>query len=82
MPDHIFSAGMFNFEQRDRRSAMYHRVVESLDWSYERLCDEELAAAELAATKDARIAHLEQAFRFAQRAVTSRTSERAIEAAS
>jgi hypothetical protein len=32
------------------------------------LCDEKLAAATDAETKDARIKHLEQAFRFAQRA--------------
>jgi len=35
---------------------------------YGRLCDEELAAADVADGKDARIKHLEQAFRFAQQA--------------
>jgi hypothetical protein len=37
---------------------------------YERLCDEELAAAE----KDARIEHLEQDFRFAKKASTERAA--------
>jgi len=39
---------------------------------YERLCDEELAAADHAKCKDARIEHLEQAFRFAMKASTER----------
>jgi len=42
---------------------------------YERLCelcDEELAAADQAEGKDARMEHLEQAFRFAQRASRER----------
>jgi hypothetical protein len=41
---------------------------------YERFCDEELAAADLAESKDARIAHLEQAFRFAKKASTERAA--------
>jgi hypothetical protein len=40
----------------------------------ERLCDEELVAADLADSKDARIAHLEQAFRFAKKASTERAA--------
>ena len=35
----------------------------------ERLCDEHLAAADLSLTSQARIAHLEQAMRYAQQAV-------------
>ena len=41
-------------------SAGYDRLCE--------LCDDELAAADQADSNDARIEHLEQAFRFAQRA--------------
>ena len=41
---------------------------------YERLCDEELAAADQAECKDARIEHLEQAFRFAKKASTERAA--------
>jgi len=41
---------------------------------YERLCDEQLAAADLALSKDARIEHLEQAFRFAKKASTERAA--------
>jgi hypothetical protein len=42
---------------------------------YERLCelcDEQLAAADEAQSKDARLGHLEQAFRFAQKASRER----------
>jgi len=55
------------------------RFVSRDESRYARLCEEQLAAADIAATKDARIAHLEQAFLFAQRAAKARTSERAIE---
>jgi LPS O-antigen subunit length determinant protein (WzzB/FepE family) len=41
---------------------------------YERLCDEELAAADLAERQDVRIEHLEQAFRFAKKASTERAA--------
>jgi hypothetical protein len=41
---------------------------------YERLCDDELAAADLAESKDARIEHLERAFRFAKKASTERAA--------
>jgi hypothetical protein len=41
---------------------------------YERLCDEELAAADRAERKDARIEHLEQAFLFAKKASTERAA--------
>lgn len=41
---------------------------------YEHLCDEELAAADQAECKDARIEHLEQAFRFAKKASTERAA--------
>jgi len=45
------------------------------------LCDEQLAAADYATTNESRIAHLEQAFRFAQQAVKARSYERVIEPA-
>lgn len=48
---------------------------------FARLCDEQLAAADNAATKDERIAHLELAFRFAQQAMKARTYERVFEPA-
>ena len=48
---------------------------------YERLCDEQLAAAEGAMTKDGRIAHLEQAYRFAREALKEPSSERVAEPA-
>jgi hypothetical protein len=41
---------------------------------YERLCDEELAAADQAERQDVRIEHLEQAFRFAKKASTERAA--------
>jgi hypothetical protein len=41
---------------------------------YERLCDEELASADQAESKDARIEHLERAFRFAMEASTERAA--------
>ena len=41
---------------------------------YGRLCDEELVAADLAESKDARIEHLEHAFRFAKKASTERAA--------
>jgi hypothetical protein len=43
--------------------------------------DEQLAGADAAPTNNARIAHLEQAFRFAGQAVEARTNERVIEPA-
>lgn len=55
--------------------------MNNADWNYARLCDEELAAADMAPTKDARIAHLEQAFRFAQRAVKTPVADRSSEIA-
>ena len=41
---------------------------------YERLCDKELAAADQAECNDARIEHLEQAFRFAMKASNERAA--------
>jgi hypothetical protein len=49
---------------------------------YERLChlcDEELAAANRTKNNDARIEHLEQAFRFAQRASERRATQQPAE---
>jgi len=51
---------------------------------YERLChlcDEELAAANRMKNNDARIEHLEQAFRFAQKASDRATRQQAEETA-
>ena len=42
---------------------------------YAKLSDEELAAADMAATREQRIAHLENAFRFAQVACAERSRE-------
>ena len=41
---------------------------------YERLCDDELAAADLTESKDTRIEHLERAFRFAKKASAERAA--------
>jgi hypothetical protein len=41
---------------------------------YGRLCDEALAAADLAESNDARIERLERAFRFANKASTERAA--------
>jgi hypothetical protein len=45
------------------------------------LCDEELAAADRTNNKDAQIEHLEQAFRFAQKASDRATRQQAEETA-
>lgn len=62
---------MVNFEQPPRICAsIRRRMIDDIS-GYTRLCelcDEELAAATDAETNDARIGHLEQAFRLAQRA--------------
>jgi hypothetical protein len=44
---------------------------------YEHLCDEELAAADQAEGKDARIEHLEQAYRLARKASVERAARAA-----
>lgn len=60
---------MVNFDQpHSLLGPNRHRMNNDIS-DYERLCDEELAAADLADSKDARIAHLEQAFRFAKKAI-------------
>ncbi len=68
---------MVNFEQpHSLLGPNRHRMNNDIS-DYERLCDEELAAADLADLadrKDARIAHLEQAFRFAKKASTERAA--------
>ncbi len=65
---------MVNFEQpHSLLGPNRHRMNNDIS-DYERLCDEELAAADLADSKDARIAHLEQAFRFAKKASTERAA--------
>lgn len=63
---------MVNFEQpHSLLGPNGHRMNKDI-FDYERLCDEELAAADLAESKDARIEHLEHAFRFAKKASTER----------
>jgi hypothetical protein len=47
----------------------------------ERLCDVELAAADGSGTQKVRVAHLERALRFAQKAAKERSIPRALEPA-
>jgi len=63
---------MVNFEQPHSFSGPNRPRMNNDISDYERLCDEELAAADQAECKDARIEHLEQAFRFAKKAFTER----------
>jgi len=59
---------MVNFEQPPLFTATIGHWMTNDTCDYERLCDEELTAADQATCKDARIEHLERAFRFAKRA--------------
>jgi hypothetical protein len=65
---------MVNFEQPHLLPGPNRRRMDNDISDYERLCDEELAAADQAECKDARIGHLEQAFRFAKKASTKRAA--------
>ena len=65
---------MVNFEQRLFSDAASDLRMANEISDYEHLCDEELAAADQAECKDARIEHLEQAFRFAKKASTERAA--------
>jgi hypothetical protein len=65
---------LVNFEQPPSFNDTIGRGMINDISDYGRLCDEELAAADVAKSKDARIKHLEQAFRFAKKASTERAA--------
>jgi len=65
---------MVNLEQPHSFSGPNGRGMINDISDYERLCDDELAAADGAENKDVRIEHLEQAFRFAKKASTERAA--------
>ena len=65
---------MVNFEQPRSLCGPNQPRMDNDISDYERLCDEELAAADRAEGKDARIEHLEQAYRFAKEASTERAA--------
>jgi hypothetical protein len=70
----VRASDLVNFEQSLTVQRHYgHRMIDDIS-DYERLCDEELAAADQATCKDALIEHLEQAFRFAKKASTERVA--------
>jgi len=70
----VRASDLVNFEHSPTLNATIgHRMINDIS-DYERLCDEELAAADQATCKDARIEHLEQAFLFAKKASTERVA--------
>ena len=54
-------------------------AMETLRLTYAERCEQELSAAKDATSRDARIAHLERAVRFAQLAIEARKTERPVE---
>jgi hypothetical protein len=65
---------LVNFEQPPSfNTSIGRRMINDIS-DYGRRCDEELAAADLAESKAARIENLEQAFRFAKKASPKRAA--------